>query len=397
MLVVNRLERRGSIKKDIPTNALDTTHSVLEIVKKIISELSKKQTVMDKLATDSEDYIREEIDRVITDFNFSVPGHSREELLKQVFDFMFKYSIIQKFIDMPSCNNIKINAYDNIWIQVDNERIETDLSFGSEEYLMIFIHAIRAKLGGKLDYNNSLGKFTDKKYKLRIIMAIAPIASGSPIISIRKQPKEDYSLSQLIDLKMMTPEEADFLVIEANNKKNIVFCGKGGSGKTTCMRAIIEELKREYNILIMEELEELYVKHPNANSFLVRRDKGRYYGIGDFTDIGLLMNIDYYIFGETRKAEALELFQGAYNGNCTFTTTHSSSTANAMEKLMINMEGAGTSIPAHVLKEMLYKSIDYIVYLDEFKIKSIGVVDGFEVKEIYPKEKIEVVEHDQVG
>lgn len=376
MPVIDRLNKRGSVKQNQVIQSEEVTKNVLAIVEEIIAVISKNEAVIEKISERDREFVKTEINRTITDHNFVLPGHSREELVKHVYDFMFNYSIVQKYIEMPDCNNILINSYNNIWVWIKDKRIRTDLSFGSEKYLMTFIYAIRAKLGGTLNQNKSLNYFNDHNYRLRIAIGIKPLATASPTVTIRKQPDKNLLMSDLVNLSMLTQKEADYLIRSVNQKKNIVFCGKGGSGKTMLMRATIEEIYEDQRILIMEENTELRVNHPGALPYEVRRDRGQYYGIGEFADFGLLNSIDYYVFGEIRSEEALAFFDGAFSGNATLTTTHSVSKEDAIDKLMINMERSGTRIPTHVLKEILFKSIDIIVHLHEFKVASIGEIHG---------------------
>lgn len=382
MPVINRLNKRGGIQKHQVTKAEETTQNVLAIVEEIIDVISKNEVVIEKISERDREYVKTEINRTITDHNFVLPGHSREELVKHVYDFMFNYSIIQKYVEMPDCNNILINSYNNIWVWIKDKRIQTDLSFGSEKYLMTFIYAIRAKLGGTLNQNKSLNVFNDPNYRLRIAIGIRPLATGSPTLTIRKQPEKNLRMSDLIDLSMLSKYQSKYLISKVNEGKSIVFCGKGGSGKTMLMRAVIEEIARDQRIFIMEENTELRVEHPGALSYEVRRDRGISYGVEEYSDFGLMNSIDWYVFGEIRSKEALAFFNGAFSGNSTLTTTHSLSKEDALDKLMINMEKSGTNIPTDVLREILYKSVHVIVFLRDFKIASISEIEEKEIIEI---------------
>lgn len=374
MTFVNRLNLRGNVKKNEISRSEDTTKQVLEIVDEIIKILSDNDVIVDKIASRDKTFVKKEIERAVNEYNYTLPGHTREELMKHVYDFMYNYSIIQKYVEMPDCNNILINSYDNIWVWIKDKRHETDLSFGSEKNLMTFIYAIRGKLGGRLNANQSLNVFNDPTYRLRIAVGIRPLATRSPTVTIRKQPEKNLKMDDLVNLSMLSQCQADYLIESINLDKSIVFCGKGGSGKTMLMRATIESIRRDRRIFIMEENEELMVEHPGALPYEVRRDRGKYYGIEEYSDFGLLNSIDIYVFGEIRSEEAMAFFNGAYSGNPSLTTGHSYSKEGIIDKLVVNMEQSGTKIPSKTLKEMLLKSIDIIVFLKDFKVDSIGEI-----------------------
>lgn len=394
MTIINRLEVRANHKSEKNKIVKNSSNNLQEVITQVIEEVSQNEALINRISiSESESVLKAEIDRMMAIKNYTVPGYSRGELLKHIHDYMFKYAMIQKYLDNPECNNVMINRYDIVWIQVKDKRIRVDLDFGSEENLMTFVRSIQASLGGKLDQNNAVGRFVDHTNKLRIDVIVAPISLQGPMVMIRKHKEENYTMTDLIKLNMLTKKEADYLVDQANDEKSIVWCGSGSSGKTTLMRATIEELKEEYRILTMEERQELFLKHPGVIPVEVRRNSGVRYGVDFLADQGLLMSIDYYVYGEIRSEEALALFDGAMSGNPTFTTTHSKSPKNAIKKLMINMSKSGTNIPPSDLEEMLYESIDIIVMMKNFKVSEIVEVKGEDLvavnfKQIYELEEV---------
>ena len=393
MSTVNRLEERAKKRAKKNESVTNSSDKLLSVIGSVIEEVSQNEALLNSMGScESEDVLKSEIERIMGLKNYTVPGYSRGQLLKQINDYMFKYAMIQEYLDDPECNNVMINRYDNVWIQIRDKRIRTELNFGSEENLMTFVRSIQASLGGKLDQNHAVGKFADEENKLRIEIIVSPISLQGPIVMIRKHRKENYSMDDLIRLGMLSKRESDYLITAANDKKSIVWCGSGSSGKTTCMRATIEELYEDYRILTMEERAELYLKHPGVVALQIRRDSGVRYGVEHLADEGLLMSIDFYVYGEIRRSEALALFDGAMSGNPTLTTTHAKSPRNAIDKLMINMKRSGTDIPSEVLREMLYESIDLIVMMKDFKIDKIVTVEGRNLMPVSFEPKYELKE-----
>ena len=171
---------------------------------------------------------------------------------------------------------------------------------------------------------------------------------------------------------MLTEELANELKKYNEAGANIVICGKGGAGKTTLARALTEELSKETRILLMEEHPEWFLKHKGALQYLVKRnEKGHVTNLAELTDYGLLMTIDRYIFGEIRGGEAMPFFKGALSGNATMTTTHTNNARAAINMLMLNMKMSGTDIPSEVLKDILYNSINLIIYMDSFTVMEV--------------------------
>ena len=85
-------------------------------------------------------------------------------------------------------------------------------------------------------------------------------STGLPYLHIRKIPKDKYSMDKLVELGMMDEIVKDFLIEQAKTSTGILFTGKGASGKTTLMNAMIEEIPHDKSVLVIQENEELFTE-----------------------------------------------------------------------------------------------------------------------------------------
>lgn len=296
------------------------------------------------------------------------------ELKQDIINHILGYGPLEQYIKNEECSNVFINSHDDVWVQIGRERIKTSINFGNLLNLNYYIRTIQGALGGSLNENEALVKFSDEKNRLRIVCAINPISHLSSTVAIRKHRLNSFTLEDLLDMDMFNEELYGVLKNIATSNLSVMFTGSGGAGKTTLMRAMIEIIDPSTRILVMEEHPELFIKRDNTTQFLTKRDKGRKYTISEFTDFGNLMSIDMYVFGEIRGAEALPFFDGAFAGNVTWNTTHANSSLVALKKMAINMKKAGTDIPIEVFEEQLYDSVDLIIHLDRFRVTEISEV-----------------------
>jgi Flp pilus assembly CpaF family ATPase len=193
---------------------------------------------------------------------------------------------------------------------------------------------------------------------------------------------ENLNLKKLLEYEMLTEMEASFLISEIENGKNVIFSGKGNSGKTTLLRALVNQLSREKRVQVMEESAELKLVKANVIAYLVRRgSRGKTIGMDELINLGLVSSVDIFIFGETRGEEALALYDASFSGHQVLTTLHTSDPNEVPERLLINMKKSGTDIPSEILMSMLQKSIDYIVQMKNLKVESISRVskDGISI------------------
>ena len=369
---VDRIQKRA----EIGINKTDEKRhiSVFEVVAEIAEEVinSYRQLINDiTLKKTPQSALESIIIKMINRQNYRVSGKTRDELVQEILNSLFGYGLVHKYMEMPDVNGIFINDVDNVWIQAGNKRKRVDESFGSEANLILYIKTIQAKLGGEINENKPICKFSDPLNRLRIICGIPPVAI-KPFVAFRKHPDKGYSVDDLISLGMLNEELANDLRDYISAGANIVFCGRGGAGKTTLMGALINLAAADTRILMMQEQDEIIVEHPNILSTIVKRNElGNVTGLRELTDYGLLMSVERYAFGEIRSGEAFPLFKGAMSGNITYTTTHSVSARDVVDMLMLNMKFSGTDLGSEALKEILYKSIDIIVFLDSFVVTEV--------------------------
>ena len=371
-MIINRIEER-SLHQNENRNEIV---SIYDVIRQIADEVVKnyKELISDiTLSKSPKSSLENVIIKIIADRNYKVNDVNRAELIKEVTNYILGYGVIQRYIDMPDFNNAYVNGPDNVWVKIGRNMKKVDINFGSNENLLSYIQTtIQGNLKGEINENKALVKFEDKENKLRIICGISPVTTISPTIVFRKHREDAFTIKDLINLGMLNKKQADELVRYAQAGANIMFVGKGGAGKTTLMRAVLEELNPETRILVMEEHPELFLKHPNAVHTLVKRNEnGEVYGIRELSDMGLLMSMDVYVYGEVREGEAMTFFNGAFAGNQTFNTAHAGSAKKAPRKMMINIKMSGTNLSDDVLLDILYESVNIIVYLDSFTVAEI--------------------------
>jgi pilus assembly protein CpaF len=371
-LYVDRISSRANIRKDDVENIYISTYEVIEEITNEVVKENKELVNEITLGNIPETALENKIIKIINRHNYKVIGNTRKDIIKDTLDNIFGYGNLQKYLEKEGCNGIFINGPNNCWKQIGNKRTVIEENFGNNKNLVSYIRSIAAKLGGEINENKPLTRFFDTYNKLRIVACLNPVSHLSPTLVFRKHRDENFTLNELIDLEMLTHKLANDLKAYNEVGANIVICGKGGSGKTTLARALTEELPKDTRILLMEEHPEWFLKHKGALQYLVKRnERGHVTNLAELTDYGLLMTIDRYIFGEIRGAEAMPFFKGALSGNTTMTTTHACSSRDLIDMLMINMKMSGTDISSDVLKEILFNSINIIIFMDSFTVMEV--------------------------
>ena len=87
---------------------------------------------------------------------------------------------------------------------------------------------------------------------------------------------------------------------------NIIISGKGGSGKTTLMRNIINRIPEDLSITSNEETAELYSTHPNIiqREILKNRNEDKNITLAKLTAHSLVMSNDVVVIGELKRCRS---------------------------------------------------------------------------------------------
>lgn len=309
-----------------------------------------------------------------------------EEVIKQVENYLWGYGLLQPLIEDKDISDIKVINEENVRIKRKGERCGTDIIFPSKKSLLNYCYMICVKNEGSLSELNAIQKLSDahsqKDFMLRINVCINPVNSVSPSISIRKLPKIKYSLEQLMNENMFDLDMYMYFKKAVQSGLNIVWTGKGASGKTTHMNACLEYVPEDQSQLIMQESEELITNHPDTIIQKVKYKTGESdieYLLRDLTTNALLMDLDRMIIGEMKGAEAMDFYNGVYTGHIGWTSVHSPSAKQCLNKIVHLMKYSNTDLSREDLLEML-SEIDLIIFMRNFKCAEVCEIGGYDHK-----------------
>lgn len=306
-------------------------------------------------------------------------------VVKMFQKFIWGYHVLDDLINDKDISDIKCINKDNIRIKKLGKRYTSSVKFSSNNELNRFIKIIAIKNQINLSDINAIQTFTDKDtnkdFILRINISTDYVNSvDHAYLHIRKIPKDKCSPGDLIKLGLATDEQMNYLIKCVESGKNIVFTGKGASGKTTILNTLLDMIPHDKAGLVIQENEELFSNtHPELMFQKVRYAKGEgkiEYTLKDLSINGLLIDIDYFIIGEIKGAEAKYFLNACYTGHSCMATVHGSNSLEAMNKLVDYMKYESDYSRGDLL-EMLC-NMDLVVYMKNFKIAEMSEIIGFD-------------------
>lgn len=307
-----------------------------------------------------------------------------EDTFKTFASFLWSYDIIDELIDDDEISDIKIYDWDHIRVQRLGHRETAKLKFRNPDHFKKFVEHTAIKNKASISAQNALQNFTDKYSSDKAIMRFnitTPVVNSNEkyLLSIRKIPKHKYTTERLIELGFFTREMADYFEDRVKNGGGLLVAGKGGSGKTTLLNWALDKLPDDISGLCIQENEELFSDHPDIafQHTIINRGEGKIeYNLGDLARNGLLMDIDYFIIGEIKGAEALYLLNAVYTGAKGWATVHGSSATEAMKKLVDYIKYNSDYSQEEALQMLVH--LDTVVFMKDFGVREVQEITGYD-------------------
>lgn len=156
----------------------------------------------------------------------------------------------------------------------------------------------------------------------------------TPFLYIRKEPKKKKTLIDLLAEGMIPAELMS--VCQRAAQGPMIVVGESGSGKTAFMNAELEEVSMEKNILILQEMDELFSdRHPDTLSVhtVPKKGDGVEYTFHDLAKTAMLLDRDFLVFTEVKGKEAADVFTAALTGHNPWISLHAADNRSAAYQL----------------------------------------------------------------
>jgi P-type conjugative transfer ATPase TrbB len=187
---------------------------------------------------------------------------------------------------------------------------------------------------------------------------LLPPVSAAPCFSIRKPAAKIYTLDDYVSDRILPPSLADSLRRAVADRRNILVAGGTSSGKTTLANALLAEMaKCDERVIILEDTRELQCAAPDCVALRTKP------GVANLTALvrsTLRLRPDRIVVGEVRGAEALDMCKAWNTGHPGgIATVHANSARAALYRLEQLIQESVTTVPRRLIAE----AIDLIVFI----------------------------------
>jgi len=211
------------------------------------------------------------------------------------------------------------------------------------------------------------------------------VVRGGHKITIRRFPKDPFTLSQLEEFNSFPHEVGTLLRNELRNASNLMIVGGTNSGKTTLLNALCSELPDYLRLEVIEDISELNITKPDVSCWQALEGTDSPFTIRDCLKQVLRHNPNRIIMGEMRGGEAYDFLQALNSGHSgCMSTIHARSAELALMRLSHLVLQANTGLPYVAIQQSISAALDTVVFqtYDEVtgsrEIDHIIRVDGYD-------------------
>lgn len=326
------------------------------------------------------------VESLIAEEGVPLNQQEKERLIIEIQHETFGLGPLEPLLADPDISDILANNCSNIYVERFGKLHKTDIVFRDNAHLLQIIERIVSKVGRRIDESSP---YVDARLPdgSRVNAIIPPLAIDGPALSIRRFGVEPLKIGDLLRLGAL--DEKMFKILEGavKTRLNILISGGTGTGKTTLLNVLSENIPSTERIISIEDSAELHLKQEHVVRLETRPPNIE--GRGEVTQRDLVRNSlrmrpDRIIIGEVRGGEALDMLQAMNTGHDgSLSTIHSNSTRDAMARLETMVLMAGMDLPQKAIREQIASAINIVVQLVRFadgtrKIVKLTEINGLE-------------------
>lgn len=276
--------------------------------------------------------------------------------------------IVNQLLDRDDVTDLMINSHEGIYIEQGGKMLKAPFTLNSSDLVKQLAERL-AKSTGKahiLDHNFVLDGMLPSGNRITIIMP--PASLNSPTISIRRFPKELFTLGKMVERGLLTAQMEAFLKTAIERRANVLISGNTSSGKTTLMNALSVHIPPSDRLVTIEDTPEMQIQQENVvrleiESFTFDESHRNIASARSLVKSALRIRPDRIIMGEIRGSEAFDFIQAINTGHKgSMATTHANTPRETITR-MEHMVRMGVDLPSAMIKTQIASSLDILIQM----------------------------------
>jgi P-type conjugative transfer ATPase TrbB len=258
---------------------------------------------------------------------------------------------ITRFLQDPAIIEVMLNPDGRLWIdRLPGGLAETTERLSAadgERIVRLVAHHVGAEVHAGSPRVSAELPETGERFE-----GLLPPVVAAPAFAIRKPAVAVFTLEDYVAAGIMISGQASALKVAVEARKNILVAGGTSSGKTTLTNALLAEVaKTSDRVVLIEDTRELQCKAPNL---VALRTKDGVISLSDLVRSSLRLRPDRIPIGEVRGAEALDLLKAWGTGHPGgIGTIHAGTALGALRRLEQLIQEAVVTVPRALIAETI--------------------------------------------
>ena len=264
---------------------------------------------------------------------------------------------IARFLEDASVVEVMLNPDGRIWIDRLSEGLadtgEHLSPADGERIVRLVAHHVGAEVHAGSPRVSAELPETGERFE-----GLLPPVVAAPAFAIRKPAVAVFTLDDYVGAGIMSAAQAEALRAGVASRANILVAGGTSTGKTTLTNALLAEVaKSDDRVILIEDTRELQC---HARNLVALRTKDGVASLSDLVRSSLRLRPDRIPIGEVRGAEALDLLKAWGTGHPGgIGTIHAGTALGALRRLEQLIQEAVITVPRALIAE----TIDIIAVL----------------------------------
>ncbi|CNL31519.1 CpaF family protein [Yersinia proxima] len=352
-------------------------------------DIDKVEYLVDNYSKLSE-LLSQTFDELFNDNEYQLTTQDQKQIISMIADEITGFGPLRELMEDDSISDIMVNGPNKIFVERYGLITLTDRHFINNTQLTDIAKRLMQRVNRRIDEGRPLAdaRLIDGS---RINVAMSPIALDGTALSIRKFSKNKRKLEDLVDMGAMSSDMANFLIIAASCRVNIIISGGTGSGKTTLLNALSKYISQNERVITLEDAAELNLEQPHVvrmETRLAGLENTGQITMRDLVINSLRMRPDRIIIGECRGEETFEMLQAMNTGhNGSMSTLHANTPRDAIARLESMIMMGPVNMPLFTIRRNIASAINLIIQVSRMndgtrKVRYISEIMGMEGENI---------------
>lgn len=348
-------------------------------------DIDQVQYLVDDYSKLSE-LLSQTLDELFNNNDYKLTTQDQKKIITMIADEITGFGPLRELMEDDSISDIMVNGPEKIFIERFGMITLTSRRFINNEQLTDIAKRLMQRANRRIDEGRPLAdaRLIDGS---RINVAISPIALDGTVLSIRKFSNNKRKLEDLVDMGAMSSDMANFLIIAASCRVNVIISGGTGSGKTTLLNALSMYISENERVITLEDTAELNLEQPHVvrmETRLAGLENTGQITMRDLVINSLRMRPDRIIIGECRGEETFEMLQAMNTGhNGSMSTLHANTPRDAVARLESMIMMGPVNMPILTIRRNIASAINLIVQVSRMndgsrKLSHISEIMGME-------------------